>query len=60
MPHVAVSTLGCASRLLDLGHLSLSHAQYIVLDEADHMLKPHTRPFLEAILDKMVAEREGG
>jgi superfamily II DNA/RNA helicase len=57
MPHVAVSTLQCAARLFAHGRLSMQHVQYVVLDEADHMLQPHMRPYMQALIDAATKAR---
>lgn len=56
-PHVIVSTFACASRLVSEGHLPMDQLRFLIIDEADHIIKKHSKPFLTALLNKFVRQR---
>ena len=56
--HVVVGTPGRIIDHLDRGSLDLSHLRYMVLDEADEMLRMGFIDDVEAILRKTPAERQ--
>ena len=57
MPHVAVGTVHCISRLVSGGHLSLDEVRLVVLDEVDHLLLPFSQRETEGVLAKVAALR---
>lgn len=57
LPHVAVSTLPCAARLVEQGHVAPDTLQFIVFDEADHMLRPHQLPYMQTLLEAVQRAR---
>jgi len=56
-PQVIVATPGRLRDLIDRGGVDLSHAAYLVLDEADEMLRMGFKPDIDAILGALPRDR---